>query len=59
MFAACLGFLVAPAVAQTVDALPKPTDYVSDNAHVLSPEAIARIDRIAAQLDHSQANSPS
>jgi len=57
MFAACLGFLVAPAVAQTVDALPKPTDYVSDNAHVLSPEAIARIDRIAAQLDHSQANS--
>ena len=37
--------------------LPKPTDYVSDFAHVLSPEAIARLDSICAQLDHSQANA--
>ena len=43
--------------AQQVDSLPKPTDYVSDYAHVLSPEAIARIDSICAQLDHSQANA--
>jgi uncharacterized protein len=43
--------------AQSVDSLPKPTDYVSDYAHVLSPEAIARLDSLCAQLDHSQANS--
>src|ERR1035438_10499261 len=43
--------------AQRVEDLPKPTDYVSDYAHVLSPEAIARLDRICGQLDHSQANA--
>lgn len=43
--------------AESVDSLPKPTDYVSDLAHVLSPAAIARIDSICKQLDHSQANS--
>jgi uncharacterized protein len=43
--------------AQSVDSLPKPTDYVSDNAHVLSPEAIARLDALCAQLDHSAANA--
>jgi uncharacterized protein len=47
----------APMVAQRVDSLPKPTDYVSDFAHVLSPAAIARLDRICDQLDHSQANA--
>jgi uncharacterized protein len=46
-----------PIVAQRVDSLPKPTDYVSDFAHVLSPEAVARLDRICDQLDHSQANA--
>jgi uncharacterized protein len=45
------------ASAQSVDSLPKPTDYVSDNAHVLSPEAVAQLDSICAQLDHSQANA--
>jgi uncharacterized protein len=50
-------FLATALKAQRVNDLPKPTDYVSDLAHVLSPEAIARIDRIAAQLDHSQANA--
>lgn len=44
-------------LAQKVDSLPQPTDYVSDFAHVLSPEAVARIDQIAGQLDHSQANA--
>jgi uncharacterized protein len=52
-------FAVSPLVliAERVDDLPKPTDYVSDYAHVLSPAAIARIDHICSQLDHSQANS--
>jgi uncharacterized protein len=43
--------------AQAVNDLPKPTDYVSDFAHVLSPEATARLDSICAQLDHSAANA--
>jgi uncharacterized protein len=46
-----------PANAQSVDSLPKPSDYVSDNAHVLSTEAVSQLDSICAQLDHSQANS--
>jgi uncharacterized protein len=50
-------FFGSPANAQSVDSLPKPTDYVSDYAHVLSPEAIARLDALCAQLDHSAANS--
>ena len=33
--------------------LPKPTDYVSDFAHVLSPQAIHEIDRVCTKLDHS------
>jgi uncharacterized protein len=43
--------------AQQVDQLPKPTDYISDNAHVLSEETIARLDHLCQQLDHSQANA--
>jgi uncharacterized protein len=57
LFAAFVGVFAPPLAAQKVDDLPKPTDYVSDNAHVLSPEAIARLDRICTQLDHSQANA--
>ncbi|MGB7265218.1 MAG: TPM domain-containing protein [Terracidiphilus sp.] len=49
--------LAAPSVAEAVASLPQPTDYVSDFAHVLSPEAIERLDSICAQLDHSQANA--
>ena len=55
--AAFLLFFAIPAVAQNIDALPKPTDYVSDDAHVLSADAVARLDSICGQLDHSQANS--
>jgi uncharacterized protein len=44
-------------LAERVEDLPKPTDYVSDYAHVLSPEAIAQIDSICAQLDHSKADA--
>ena len=54
------GFLVCvPATlrAEHVADLPQPTDYVSDFAHVLSPDAIARIDSICLQLDHSAANA--
>jgi uncharacterized protein len=40
-----------------VDSLPQPTDYVNDFAHVLSPEAIARLDRLCGQIDHSQAKA--
>jgi uncharacterized protein len=47
----------ASMLAQRVDDLPKPTDYVSDLAHVLSPETVARLDRICGQLDDSQANA--
>lgn len=55
--AAVVLFFAAPLFAQSADSLPKPTDYVSDYAHVLSPEAVAQLDSICAQLDHSQANS--
>ena len=55
--AALFLFFAFPFYAQSVDSLPKPTDYVSDYAHVLSPEAIARLDSLCAQLDHSTANS--
>jgi uncharacterized protein len=43
--------------AERIEDLPQPTDYVSDYAHVLSPEAIAHIDAICTQLDHSAANA--
>jgi len=43
--------------AEKVSDLPQPTDYVSDFAHVLSPEAIARIDAVCAQLDQAPANA--
>lgn len=52
-------FLVLPAaaVAEQVKDLPKPQDYVSDFAHVLSPEAVARIDALCRQLDRPPANA--
>jgi uncharacterized protein len=60
LVAACIAvFSIAgqTALAERVEDLPKPTDYVSDYAHVLSPEAIAHLDSICAQLDHSNANA--
>jgi len=57
MLAALLGVSATAVEAQRVEDLPKPTDYVSDYAHVLSPQAIARLDSICAQLDHSAANA--
>ena len=46
-----------PGSAERVEDLPKPTDYVSDLAHVLSPGTVAQIDHICSQLDHSAANA--
>jgi uncharacterized protein len=39
------------AFAEPVKSLPKPTDYVSDFAHVLSPAAQQRIDLLCGQVD--------
>jgi len=57
LLAIVLGFSASATLAERVQDLPKPTDYVSDYAHVLSPQAIARLDSICAQLDHSAANA--
>jgi uncharacterized protein len=57
LLAALFAFLVVPAHAEKVADLPQPTDYVSDFAHVLSPEAIARLDALCSQLDNSAASA--
>ena len=57
LLAAFLFLFSQPSRAENIADLPQPTDYVSDDAHVLSPEAIARLDSICSQLDHSNANS--
>lgn len=55
--AVLLLFSASLLMAERVEDLPKPTDYVSDFAHVLSPQAIAQIDSLCSQLDHSAANA--
>lgn len=50
-------FSALPILAEHVEDLPRPTDYVSDFAHVLSPGAIAQLDHICSQLDHSAADT--
>ncbi len=57
LVAGFLSVFVASAVAERVQDLPKPTDYVNDFAHVLSPNAVTRLDHICAQLNHSEANT--
>jgi uncharacterized protein len=52
-----LALSAVPGFAERVEDLPKPTDYVSDFAHVLSPEAVARLDRLCGQLDHSKTDT--
>ena len=54
LLAVLFAFLPISSRAQAVASLPQPTDYVSDFAHVLSPDAIARLDSICEQLDHSR-----
>jgi uncharacterized protein len=46
-----LVLLPVAALAEKVETLPQPTDYVSDFAHVLSPGTTARLDRLCLQLD--------
>lgn len=55
--AALLVLSASVLLAERVEDLPKPTDYVSDFAHVLSPQAVAQLDSICSQLDHSAANA--
>jgi uncharacterized protein len=57
LLAVLFAFLPVSSRAQAVASLPQPTDYVSDFAHVLSPETITRLDSICGQLDHSTANA--
>jgi uncharacterized protein len=58
LFAALVTFLAIPLRAQSVASLPaRPSDYVSDFAHVLSAGTIAQLDNICSQLDHSKANA--
>lgn len=45
-------FLPAAAFCQPVKSLPRPTDYVSDFAHVLSPAVIQQVDLVCGQVDH-------
>lgn len=49
--AALFALLPVAAPAEKVEDLPQPTAYVSDFAHVLSPETAARLDRLCLQLD--------
>lgn len=50
-------FSLHSAPAESVSQLPKPSDYVNDFAHVLSAGAVARLDRICSELDHSKADT--
>jgi uncharacterized protein len=57
LVAACISVFSIATLAERVEDLPQPTDYVSDFAHVLSPAAIARLDSLCSQLDHSKTNA--
>ncbi len=51
-FVAAFLSLASLVFAQAVKDLPKPTDYVSDFAHVMSPQAIDQIDHLCGEVDH-------
>jgi uncharacterized protein len=42
----------ASASAQAVKDLPRPTDYVSDDAHVMSAGAISQLNHLCGEVDH-------
>jgi uncharacterized protein len=42
----------APAHSQAVKDLPRPTDYVSDYAHVMSAQAIDQLNHLCGEVDH-------
>jgi uncharacterized protein len=49
-----VAFVAGPAIAraEAVKDLPKPTNYVSDFANVLTPETKQQINQLCAQVDH-------
>jgi uncharacterized protein len=47
-----LALLPAGALCQAVKDLPKPTDYISDYAHVLSPAVIQKLGYVCGEVDH-------
>jgi len=51
-----VSLLTLSALCQPVKSLPKPTDYVSDFAHVMSPTVTQQINRLCGQVEH-QANA--
>jgi uncharacterized protein len=57
LVAGCFLIFAASGRAESIASLPQPTDYVSDFAHVLSPQAVAQLDAICEQLDHTAANA--
>ena len=48
-----VGLAAMVACAERVEDLPQPTDYVSDLAHVLSPQTVAQLDRLCQQIDQA------
>src|ERR1700722_19024963 len=53
-----LTFSALTSFAERVEDLPKPTNWVADFAHVLSPGTTERLDSLCGQLSHSKANAP-
>jgi uncharacterized protein len=52
MLLLAIAFHTAIALAEAVKDLPKPTDYVSDFAGVLSPQTKQEVDLLCGQVDH-------
>ncbi len=50
--ALAVSLLCVTALCQPVKSLPRPTDYVSDLAHVMSPTVKQQINRLCGQVDH-------
>ena len=51
IFVSLLALSTGVALAERVQDLPKPTNYVSDFAGVLSPETVTSLNRLCAQVD--------
>ncbi|MGB9029293.1 MAG: TPM domain-containing protein, partial [Acidobacteriaceae bacterium] len=49
---AALVCAAGPAFSQAVKDLPAPTDYVSDDAHVMSAQAIDQLNHLCGEVDH-------
>ena len=51
LLAVLFGGCTAPSLAQAIKDLPRPTDYVSDDAHVLSPGVTRQLGMLCGALD--------